>query len=613
MRRLFLLACVLLIPIIVFAQLPPVSPATNAGTVVVSGDQSLVPLTQNIVTLYQLESFAGSITVTGAPVANAFQGLCTGTVDIVLSTRLITADELNACLSGLYTPLGLQIGTDALLIVTSPQNTFLTDLSNDQLRAALATGFNWSEINGGYPNEPINRYLPDQTTSEFNLLVDTLFGGDTTPLLVAPSTTFSADLNTLLQVMSNDPNGIGVLPASIANRNSSLARAISLGGVAPNTQAVVSGQYPLARPLVLYTASELFNSKPTVADFLNYFLQNAASEVGALGLYPTNDSVRDSAISAWLAASGVVATATPVIPLPTLFAPPTAGAEIIVTPATDPNATPLPSLSAFTADTLTLLVNARADLETLASNTLGLTRPVGWSGSIDTTNPQLALLIRLDLETLAGNTLGIENRPTDWFGAIASTQYAIARDIRHDLELLADTLLESTSRPQGWVGATPILRCDRSTQALAELLERGGIMALNADPNALDYCTQVTQAVSVFTETSLLSMDGQLIFNQQTQVATTAGAARIDSRFAVAFFDRGAYQRAGVIPIDERVRPVGRSTTRFSNMMLIQGDDFLLYVDYNDTTLSEDDFKELPGALQSPDQLYCNAAFCEGG
>lgn len=616
MRRLLLLAAILLIPMLVLAQLPPAAPSANSGTVVISGDPTLVALTQNVVTLYQLEGFAGSINVNTAPVATAFQDLCAGSVDIVLSPRLITSEEANACLTGLYTPVGLQVATDALLIVTSPQNNFLQDLTTDQLRAAFSSALNWNDINGGYPAAPINRYLPDQATSEFTFFGGALFGGDTSQILTATNTTFNADLNIVLQALSTDPNGIGVLPASIANRNSSLARPISIGGIAPNEQAVTSGQYPLARPLLLYSAREAFLAKPSVADFLNFYLTGVTNEVKALGLYPTSDSIRQSTLAAWLTASGIAPTPTALVPLPTLALPPTAGPSptaLVLENQPTATASPAASSSAFAGDTQTLLISARADLESLTANTLGVTRPAGWSGSLDTSNPQLALLIRLDLEILAGNTLGADTRPAGWFGAVASTQYAIARDIRHDLELLADALLESTTRPQGWVGGTPILRCDRATQTLAELLERGGVFVLSADPNAADYCAQVAQAVSVFTETSLLTMTGQPIFNQQTQTTTTSGSARIDTRFAVAFFDRGASQRVGVIPIDTRVRPVGRSTSEFSNMMLIQTDDFLLFVDYNDTTLTEDEFKDLPSAEQIPTAPFCEAEFCEGG
>jgi phosphate transport system substrate-binding protein len=613
-RRLLLLAGVLLAPLLtVFAQLPPAAPSANPGPIAISGDSSLVPLTQNIITLYTLEGYTGSASVTAAPVANAFAGLCTGSVDVVLSARLINADEQNACVANVFTPIAFQIGTDALIIVASPQNSFLQDLTSQQLQQAFSTGLNWNEINGGFPGVPINRYLPASDTGEFDFFARAVFGGDQSLPLAATNATLNTDLNALMQLIGQDPNGIGILPASLANRNSSVVRPVSLDGNAPNTQNVTEGLYGLSRGLFLYTAKELFQEKPQVADFLNYYISSATAEVAPLGLYPASGSIWQGALSAWLNANGVVPTPTPAVPLPTLAVPPTAGPLPTATAFGAENITPTPVVSAVAQDTITLLVDARADLETLASNTVGLDRPEGWSGSLDTTNPQLALLIRLDLETLASALLGVDQRPTGWFGAVPSTQFAIARDIRHDLELLADNQLEGGVRPQGWVGALPIFRCDRATQTLANLLQSGGVFVVTTSSTDPNYCQKVAVEVSVYSEGNLLNnTEGGAIFSNVVQ-SSVAGAFTIDTNFAIAFTDKSARNQVGIIPFDTAVKPVARSTTQFSNMVLVQGTDFLLFVDYNDTTLTEDEFDDLPGSEQIPTQPFCDAEFCSGG
>lgn len=614
MRRLLVVAAVLGSVWTALAQLPPPAPSAHSGSLVITGDPALLPLTQNIVALYQLEGFAGSVNVSASSASEAFAALCVGSVDVALAARLITAAELNACLANGVSPLGLQVGTDALIVVTSPQNAFLQSLTTDQLRRAFSSAFNWVEIDSGFPPTPINRYMPAPSSGEFQFFVNALFGGDATPVLTGTNTTTNPDLNQLLQQIAQDNAGIGILPASLANRNSSLARPVFIDGIAPNTQAVVGGQYPLSRPLFVYATEQAFRLRPTLADFLNYYLTNAPAEVNPLGLYPVNDSLRAVAINAWLSAAGLQPTPTPaVVALPTLALPTTLDPNptpILIQPT--PTPTPVPALLA--ADTLTLLINARADLETLANNVLGVRRPEGWSGSLDTNNPQLALLIRLDLETLAGNTLGANRRPPGWIGAVPSTLHAIARDIRYDLELLADTLLESRTRPQGWVGAEPLLRCDRSTQALAALLERSGLFTLDVEPSAADYCQQVANAAAVFAEINLLNLPiDTAIFAPPPAVAQAQarGTVRIDTRFAVAFFNRAATRRAGVVPEGTVVRPLGRSPSRFSNMLLVEGDGFLLFVDYNDTTLSTLEFRALPSSELVARATFCNAEFCQ--
>ena len=226
---------------------------------------------------------------------------------------------------------------------------------------------------------------------------------------------------------------------------------------------------------------------------------------------------------------------------------------------------------------IAIALNARNDLELLATASLftASTRPEGWSGSFDINDPQLPLLVRLDLELLAGTLLGADIRPEDWFGAVPSTTNAWARDIRHDLELLADVLLEG-ARPSDWVGAPPLMQCDRVTQAAANLLERDGLYSLQADRTAANFCDQARNEVSLFIENNLL-----VETSATTSTPVALGTGNItNSIFTIGFYNRSATRKAGVIPINTPFTPVSRSATQFSNMMLIRGDGFTVYVDY---------------------------------
>lgn len=259
---------------------------------------------------------------------------------------------------------------------------------------------------------------------------------------------------------------------------------------------------------------------------------------------------------------------------------------------------------------LPILINVRTDLELLANQALNNQRPVGWSGSLDVNDIQLPILMRLDLELLAGTVLGIDQRPDGWFGAVASTQYAISRDIRHDLELLADVVNTPNIRPPGWAGGDPLLRCNRSTQALVTLLERSGTFQLQIDLNAPDFCHQAEVEASRFAEqgqanaAALAGVEG---------AAPPAGSIQIDSPFAVAFLDRNARQPTGTVPQGEVITPVARSYTQFSRMMLIRGNGFDVFIDYRDSSITEDAFNALPDINSITTPPTCAAEWCTGG
>ncbi len=263
-------------------------------------------------------------------------------------------------------------------------------------------------------------------------------------------------------------------------------------------------------------------------------------------------------------------------------------------------------------EALLLLIEARNDLELLAGELLGAERPVGWSGSLDVSDPQLALLIRLDLELLVGTLLGADARPDDWFGAIGSTPYAVARDIRHDLEVLANEQLGAT-RPDTWNGVdNPLILCSRATQTLVNILQRGGVFTLSVAPDDPDFCQKAEVAAVLFTDLNLLSNPAEEPLFAVSVAAGGGGTNTIDTPFAVAFLDRSAALSVGVVPQDTPITPVARSTVTFSRMTLVQGDGFLVFVDYNDTTLTEDIFEDLPNADEYSTAPFCTADWCGG-
>ena len=301
-------------------------------------------------------------------------------------------------------------------------------------------------------------------------------------------------------------------------------------------------------------------------------------------------------------------------PLPAQTPEVTSVVEPAVEAATSvaPTATPI-ALSLEASEALPIVVRARGDLELLANEVFGLDqRPAGWSGSSDATNPDLPLLTRLDLEVLAGFVLAADERPDGWFGVVVSSPLAVARDLRHDLELIADIVVgASTIRPGLWAGDDPIMRCNRATQALLPLLERSGFI-LNVDFNQRDYCRQIEIQVSSFVETQIIQPVAPPVA-VDTSGGTVGGVLapyRVESPFVVAFYDSRARRRAGVLPEGAGFRPVSRSNVQFSNMVLVTGEGFTLFIDYTTTPMTTADFEGLPEVALGV-STDCSAEWCE--
>lgn len=624
-RRFIFFVCLifLILPFSAFAQqLPPINPATVTGDMAIAGSSILAPITNNLVTRFNLEGYSGNIAVNTNDSQTAFQQLCDNEVDIVMADRQILPQEVDACTAANRPPIAFRISTSAIIVAVSPQNTFAGSMSSSELQQVFSTALAWNEVRADWSVDPINRFGPLTDSSEFDLFATVLFGGDRSMLITAIGAQYTSDQAVRLQSVSSSNAAIGFFDATFALANANVLSAVTIDNVAATRETIVDNSYPLSRPLLLYTTSQEFSEDTAVVSFLNYYLSNVEVEANAAGLFAPPSTALEVARNRWLSASGQsapvqAATAIPTAtPFDSIAATATALAEFVdnTTPEGEVStasegeaiATPAGPSQTFTPEVQELLVQARLDLELIADE-ISRNRPEGWSGSLDIENPQLPLLIRLDLEVLAAGVYGIENRPIGWFGPVSSTQDAISRDIRHDLELLANNVLGS-GRPVDWAGGEPIHRCDRSTQALASLLEENGLYTLTADTNSPEYCTQVSQEVSRFTEVNLLNTNVRI---DEDGVGIPADVT-IESTLGVAFFSRAANRRAGLMPVGTGITPIGRSYQGFSNMTLIRGAGFLVFVEWQNTSLTQAEWRALPDEAGFEYETECTASWCEG-
>lgn len=619
MRRLTTLIGLMLLltlPLLLTAQestLPPVNPATVQGDISTASSGEAASMVNRLANIMTQFGYGGTITATITDHATAFDQFCRSELDIVGASRFILDTEAQSCIGLGREAAGFTIASGALFVVVSPQNTFLNDITTDELRRAFTTANNWSDVRADLPAEPINRYIPPQGSSALVNFANALFDGNTSQLLTALGTR-ALGTDALLQAIQTDPNALGIVPGAAVTGSSS-ARVMTINGIRPDATTVSSGQYPLGYPIVLYASPTQMQTQSQIAAFINFAITNAALEAPGIGLYPASPTQLETARATWFNVVGSDTSAEPQLSEPAATATALAllseiepqDGEVI-----DDFPEPTPEPGPFDGDEVVVLVDARADLELLAIDQLGAQRPEGWSGLLDVNNPQLPLLLRLDLELLAGSQLGVDTRPVGWFGAVRSSSAAIARDIRHDLELLADTLLGIGVRPSAWTGPRdPIVRCDRSTQSLVNLLRRGNFFAVDLDASSPTFCADVAIAANRFVEENLLVGDNaSAIFNAPVSSAAPTGAIVVDTQFAVAFLDRFATLNVGVVPLGTAVSPVARSYTQFSNMTLIQGEGFLVFVDWRDTTLTEQQFRQLPNFEEVNARPFCTALFC---
>lgn len=294
-------------------MLPEVDPAAVTGDIISAGSSTVFPLAEAIAVRFEEEGFTGKITIDSIGSGAGFERFCVaGETDVSNASRAIKDSEVESCQSIDREPIEFRVGTDAMAFVVSLENDFVEDLSLEQLAQVFSTAQTWSDIDPSFPDEPILRYAPGTDSGTFDYFVEEVMGpafGDDQEagkeaILTATSINFSEDDNVLVQGVAGSPYAIGFFGYAYSQENEDIIRPISLEGVAISPETAESGEYPMARPLFIYSDAGVMQARPQVADYINFFLTFVDDEIYDVGYFPASAEAIDQARQAWLDAVG---------------------------------------------------------------------------------------------------------------------------------------------------------------------------------------------------------------------------------------------------------------------------------------------------------------------
>lgn len=122
--------------------------------------------------------------------------------------------------------------------------------------------------------------------------------------LNATNIQFSEDDNVLVQGVEGSEFAIGYFGYAYYQENADRLNILSVEGVEPTAESAESGEYPLARPLFIYSDAQIMQEKPQVASFILFYLNNVANEILDVGYFPVSDAKLQEGLDAWQSAVG---------------------------------------------------------------------------------------------------------------------------------------------------------------------------------------------------------------------------------------------------------------------------------------------------------------------
>ena len=271
-----------------------------SGEVVTDGSSTVEPLTSAAGELFAEEAPEVNVSVGTSGTGGGFEKFCAGDTDISNASRPIDEEEeVPVCEENGIEYTELQVANDALTVVTSADNDWLTCLTTDELKTLWEPGAEgkietWDQVNPEFPAEPIELYGPGTDSGTFDYFTDEINGEEG-----ASRSDYNAseDDNVIVQGVSGSENALGYFGYTYFEENADSLKAVEIdsgdGCVAPSAEAAQDGSYtPLARPLFVYVANKAYADKPQVAEFVDFYVANDSEIAEAAQFIPLSDEQR---------------------------------------------------------------------------------------------------------------------------------------------------------------------------------------------------------------------------------------------------------------------------------------------------------------------------------
>jgi len=251
------------------------------------------------------------------------EGVGENTIDIANASRAIREKEIKACgENGVNDIIEVRIGYDGIVFASQIDGPAFTAFEPADWYNALAPKVlkdgelvdnphnQWADFNGDLPAVEIAAFIPGtkhgtrevfeekvllqgcEDTGAMKAMEEAGMDEDATEdaCMAVRTDGKSVDIDgdyteTLARIDSNS-NGIGVFGLAFYENNTDKLKVATMSDVAPSTETIASGEYPVSRPLFFYVKKAHIGVIPGLKDFAEFFVSDEiAGPSGPLANY----------------------------------------------------------------------------------------------------------------------------------------------------------------------------------------------------------------------------------------------------------------------------------------------------------------------------------------
>lgn len=248
----------------------------SAAEITIKGSTTVLPIAQAAAEAYMNANPDVSISVQGGGSGVGISSLIDKTTDIGNASRPIKDAELQQAASRGVKPKAHVIAMDGIAVVVNPSNG-IKNLTKKQVKD-IYTGkiSDWSQL-GGKSGKivVISRDTSSGTYEAFSALA-------LNKARFRPDALLQASNQAVATAVAKTPSAVGYIGLGFLNNS---VKAVTIDGVECSRETVLSGEYPYARPLFMYTNGA---PKGEIKNFLEFVTspegQAIAEQQGYVGL-----------------------------------------------------------------------------------------------------------------------------------------------------------------------------------------------------------------------------------------------------------------------------------------------------------------------------------------
>ena len=242
----------------------------------IKGSTTVLPVAQVMAEVFMDRNPDVDISVQGGGSGVGIASLIDGTTDIADSSRKIKDKEIAKAKEKGITPHEIVIAMDGIAVIVHPSN-IISYLSREQIKA-IYTGkvSNWAEIGG--EDRKIVVVSRDTSSGTFEAFENLALDKEK----VRPDALTTASNQAVVMTVASSPNAIGYAGLGYLSKK---VKPLRVDKVECTKETILSGAYPLSRPLFMYT-----NGSPEgkIKQFVDFILseegQKLVEEEGFVGL-----------------------------------------------------------------------------------------------------------------------------------------------------------------------------------------------------------------------------------------------------------------------------------------------------------------------------------------